>query len=217
MIGFAEIWDTSEIGDEVTVANGSPEPATGPDSLDHKVWRSHNFTGSVAEKIEGDVRAMRIDLPANDAGNVVGFVVCEGDGHSFTPAALSPLQARNLRWEEAKAYHASRAAGGFVLPGVGVIQTNADSREAIRTLADEAKDKIAGGELDWSTSFKNEANVRVPVTALQIIGVYAALRAFLGACYDAKEDIGDALNAALAEGATAADILAIDITAGYPG
>jgi hypothetical protein len=128
----------------------------------------------------------------------------------------SPVEAHAIRWEQAKAYYLERTNGDFALPGIGTVQSDAGSREAIRTLADEAREKIEAGDSEWSTSFKNLANERMPVTAIEIIAVYAALRGFLGACYDAKEDVADALAVALSEGASAVDILAIDITAGYP-
>lgn len=118
---------------------------------------------------------------------------------------------RAIRWEEAKEVYVARIGAGFALDGIGRVQTNAESREAIYNLADEAREKIAAGEA-WSTGFKNEANVYVTVTAEQIVAVYRELRAFLGECWSVKEAIG----AALASAVTAEQILAIDVTAGYP-
>lgn len=123
---------------------------------------------------------------------------------------------RNRRWEEAQAYFEIACSAGFALPGIGVVQTNPRSREAILLLKDEARDRLDAGDTGWSTSFKNEANAAVPVTAPEILAIYAALRAFLGECYRVCQGIRDQLDAAVAAGATGAEINAIDITAGYP-
>lgn len=128
----------------------------------------------------------------------------------------TPQEARDRRWGDAKEYHLLVTNGGFPLPGIGWVQTDAESREAIRTLADEARDELEAGNDEWSTSFKNLDNERVPVTAQQVLDVYRATRAFLGLCFQAKEAVQDVLDAALVSGASAADILAIDITTGYP-
>lgn len=124
---------------------------------------------------------------------------------------LDPARVRAIQWNKAKAIYEARVVGGFVLPVIGRVQTDAASREAIYNLADEAKEWIEAG-VPWSTSFKNEANVRVPVTAQEIVDVYRALRAFLGACFAEKEAISDALAAAI----TADQILAVNLADGYP-
>lgn len=124
---------------------------------------------------------------------------------------LDPARLRAIRWDEAKGVYEDRIGAGFALEGIGRVQTNAASREAIYNLAAEAREKVEAGE-PWATSFKNEANVRVPVTAEEILAVYRALRAFLGVCFTAKEAIADALTDAI----TAEQILAVDLTAGYP-
>lgn len=124
---------------------------------------------------------------------------------------LDPARVRVIQWSAAKAIYEARIVAGFALPVIGRVQTDAASREAIYNLADEAREKIDAGE-PWATSFKNEANERVPVTAEQIVDVYRALRAFLGACFTAKEAIADSLEAAT----TAEQILAVNLTDGYP-
>lgn len=124
---------------------------------------------------------------------------------------LDPARVRAIQWEAAKAIYEARIVAGFALPVIGRVQTDAASREAIYNLADEAREKIDAGET-WETSFKNEANERVPVTAAQIIMVYRALRAFLGACFAAKEAISDNLAAAT----TVEQILAVNLSANYP-
>lgn len=128
---------------------------------------------------------------------------------------LDPQVARDMRWQQAKDLYTERLNAGFVIPGIGRIQTDRDSREAIIFLAEEARDRIAAGE-EWETEFTNEANVDVPVTGAQILGIFAALRAFGGACYSARKAVRPALDQALANGATGEEILAIPIDEGYP-
>ncbi|WP_380925492.1 DUF4376 domain-containing protein [Sphingomonas leidyi] len=124
---------------------------------------------------------------------------------------LDPARVRAIQWDAAKAIYETRIAAGFTLEGIGRVQTDAASREAIYNLADEAREKLDAGE-PWATSFKNEENVRVPVTAEQIVAVYRALRAFLGQCFAAKEVIADALAAAT----TAEEVLGVNLADGYP-
>lgn len=217
MMDFAAIWADLSIGDEVSVSNGTAEPQGGPDTLDHRIWRSHNFTGALAEKIDGEPRAMRIDLAADVAGNIVGFVVREGDEHAFEPAVMTPARAHDRRWEEAKAYRDVRTRAGFPLLGIGIVQTRDQDREAITRLAKRAQKKLDAGETDWTATFKNEANEPITVDITAILFVDDAVDLFLGAIHDRSQEIRDELAAALAAGATAEQIAAIDITAGYPG
>jgi hypothetical protein len=129
---------------------------------------------------------------------------------------FTPAEAAATMWELSKAHSEQIAAAGFPLPDIGTIQTDGESREAIRILVDEARDRIAAGDIDWLTAFINEENEPVPVTAQQILAIYAAVRAFFGACYAARQAMRGTIEAALAAGATAEQIFAIDITAGYP-
>jgi hypothetical protein len=83
---FAAAWDTLDVGATAAVSNGAPRPSANPTSLPMRIWQSHNFTGELVEKIDGDPRAMRFQLAPNEAGNIIGFTVRESDGHSFEPA-----------------------------------------------------------------------------------------------------------------------------------
>lgn len=129
---------------------------------------------------------------------------------------LSPQIAHDMQWQAAKDFSDARALSDFVLPGVGPIQTDEKSLTAIRLLVEEARDRIAEGDAGWSTKFLNKDNVEVPVTAPEILAINKAVRAFFAAVYDRRQAHRAALKAALEAGATAEQILAIDITAGYP-
>jgi hypothetical protein len=81
---FSQAWDALAIGDAVSVSDGSPAPSANVEGFPYKCWKSHNFSGTVAEKIDGPPRAMRIDQEPDEAGSVVGYVLAEGVGHSFS-------------------------------------------------------------------------------------------------------------------------------------
>lgn len=86
MMDFDTAWASLTIGDTVTVSNSDPEPMARPDSMAMKVWRSHNFTGALVEKIDGAPRLLRFDLPADAQANVIGFAIAEDVPHDFDPA-----------------------------------------------------------------------------------------------------------------------------------
>lgn len=81
---FAEAWNALDVGNAVTVGNGTPPPSANTDGWPYKCWKSHNFTGTLIAKNEGPPRTMQIDQAADEAGTVVGYQVVEGVGHSFT-------------------------------------------------------------------------------------------------------------------------------------
>lgn len=84
---FEEAWDTLAIGDECAVSNAEPQP-TNIFGDPFKAWRSHNFTGTLVEKIDGDQRAMRFELPPSLA-YVIAFTVLEIVPHTFEPTGGS--------------------------------------------------------------------------------------------------------------------------------
>lgn len=79
---FAAAWDAFGLGDEITVSDGAAQPSN-PDGIPYKAWRSHNFTGHLVEKIDGEYRAMKIEL-APEGGAVIAYTVQEAVPHTFT-------------------------------------------------------------------------------------------------------------------------------------
>ena len=70
-----------EVGDRVKVSDGTPPP-TNLDGAAGRAWRSHNFTGRLVEKIDGDWRRMRIELPP-EPNFTVAYDVAEAVPHTF--------------------------------------------------------------------------------------------------------------------------------------
>lgn len=82
MSTFSECWDTAAIDTHVTVSDGMPEPSN-PDGLPWRLWRSHNFTGSLKEKKPGAPRRMVFELDPV-GGATVSYEIIEGLAHTFT-------------------------------------------------------------------------------------------------------------------------------------
>lgn len=83
-LSFSAAFATLSIGAHVTVSNGLPEPTKvggGP----WRVWRSHNFTGELVEKIDESPRRMVFQLP-KEGGALVSYTIVEGLGHGFEVA-----------------------------------------------------------------------------------------------------------------------------------
>lgn len=83
---FDQAWKTMDVGDQVKISNGRPPPSMNKQGKPFKAWRSHNFTGTIKQKIDGEWRSMVIMMDPDENGNQVGYTVQEGIGHVFTPA-----------------------------------------------------------------------------------------------------------------------------------
>lgn len=82
---FAEAWTAFAIGDRVKVSDGTPPPSSNTTGMPYRAWRSHNFTGTLIAKIDGDYRGLQIECDP-EAGATIAFTVAEGIPHTFEPA-----------------------------------------------------------------------------------------------------------------------------------
>lgn len=222
MIDFATAWDHLDIGDQLTASNGAIEPAD-PESLDHRVWRSHNFSGVIAEKIDGEPRQMRIELPANEHGAVIGYLIDVFGGHCLETTTPTPALARDLRWEQAKAYRAERQCLPVPIPDIVpgeviVADADAESRKLIEGFARGAMSAIIAGMPEaFELTFTDHNNQQFTVGAMQTVAIGNFMLSQFTLCHAASQAVRVDLDAALNAGGSAETILAIDITAGYPG
>jgi ribonucleotide reductase alpha subunit len=72
------------VGDVVKVSDGTRAPSN-QHGIPYRAWMSHNFTGTLVEKIDGDLRAMRIEM-APEPGFTIAFDVSEEVYHTFEAA-----------------------------------------------------------------------------------------------------------------------------------
>lgn len=84
-LDFATAWTSFAIGGSVTVSDGMPEPSK-PEGMAWRLWRSHNFTGTLVEKLGDAQRAMRFQLAAV-GGVQVSYDVAEAVAHQFEVVA----------------------------------------------------------------------------------------------------------------------------------
>ncbi|MBB4837304.1 hypothetical protein HNP52_000355 [Sphingomonas kyeonggiensis] len=132
----------------------------------------------------------------------------------------TPEQARNDRWEAAKVYREQRRNAPLPIMGVlagDVIIADCDleSRLTIAGAVQMATLAQAANE-PYSLTFTDHDNRQHTLDAGQVIALGVSVATFQGLCHAASQSVRNALDTAVAEGATAAEILLIDITAGYP-
>lgn len=136
----------------------------------------------------------------------------------------SAEDAAALRWEDAKRYrdvdrYYSILPVSTVVSGMTVmVERSGTSREKIETYALCALLAITSGS-DFTISFTDGSqpeNQHVSLNAQQIAAVKVAIAEDDARCHAASQVIRNQISAALADGASAAEILSIDVTAGYP-
>lgn len=81
-MSFNAAFASIPVGATVQVSNGLPEPGV-QGGRPWQIWRSHNFTGELVEKIDLAPRRMVFTLPPADNATV-SYTVTEGLGHAFT-------------------------------------------------------------------------------------------------------------------------------------
>ncbi len=80
---FDEAFDLPS-GARVRVSDGQREPEQ-RDSVRWRMWRSHNFEGVIAEKIDGSPRRLRIELDPTASAHV-SYIIDESVPHAFAAA-----------------------------------------------------------------------------------------------------------------------------------
>lgn len=133
---------------------------------------------------------------------------------------FTPAEARDIMWERAKAYRVERQAMPVSIPDVvqgATVVADADPESSAIV------DRLARGALTaimmqapFALTFTDHTNQQFTVDATQTVEIANAVLRYQSLCHGASQAIREALDAALASGATADDIFAIDITAGYP-
>ena len=85
---FEEIWNSVELETVVTISNGAPPPSTNTQGIPYMAWRSHNFTGTLEEKINRNGwRYLKFEVLADTTPEAVVYLayeVAENVTHQFT-------------------------------------------------------------------------------------------------------------------------------------
>ena len=145
---------------------------------------------------------------------------CRIEHKRLTAPPVTPAEARDLRWDQAKVYRDKRMTEPLAIPGVvsdEVIVADCDptSQEAIFKLVQGATMALMT-QSPFEITFTAHDNRKFTVGAEQTAAIGAAVLEKVARCHAASQAIRDTLDAALASGATADEIAGIDITAGYP-
>jgi hypothetical protein len=84
---FEEVWNSIDLETVVTVSNGFPPPSSNTEGLPYKEWFSHNFTGTLEEKIDRNGwKYLRFEVDPTTtpvAVEYLAYEVAQGPGHSF--------------------------------------------------------------------------------------------------------------------------------------
>ena len=135
-------------------------------------------------------------------------------------SCFSPQQARDVMWEQAKEYREERRNAPLPVPGILVSDTivvDCDLESRLTIAAAVQMATLAKGEsLPYEITFTDHQNEQHTLNADQVIALGVAVASYHGQCHLASQAIRDQLDAAVAAGFTADQILAVDITAGYP-
>lgn len=85
-MNFEQAWTDLKIDDLVRVSDGNPPPSNTTGTA-YNAWRSHNFVGTLEEKIERNGwRYLKFEvLPSDVPENVVylAYEVADGPNHTF--------------------------------------------------------------------------------------------------------------------------------------
>jgi hypothetical protein len=84
---FDDIWNGTELETVVAVNNGKPPPSTNVEGIPYKAWKSHNFTGTLEEKVERDGwQYLRFEVLTSETPDQVAYLAYEipkGGSHTF--------------------------------------------------------------------------------------------------------------------------------------
>lgn len=136
---------------------------------------------------------------------------------------FTPAEAAEIMWIRAKAYREERyletaAVVGVVPDETIMVECDAESRRKVTDLALGATWAVSSGD-PLTISFTDGAqpvNRSFTVSAAQTIAIKAAITLNDARCHAASQVVRSLIADALEAGATAEQIFAIDITAGYP-
>jgi len=130
---------------------------------------------------------------------------------ALATTALTVEGNRDVIWNEAKVYREARLYAGAPT-SFGLVQTDPISRGNVMGLAMAAKFAIDRGDEGFLRTFTFYDDSEADLDAASLIDMAVETEAYINACYDR----GRVLRAAKDSAVDMVELLAIDITAGWP-
>lgn len=125
---------------------------------------------------------------------------------------LSVEGNHDLIWSEVKAIREQRYNAGISTP-FGQLDTKPESRDFINGLVTIAVAAVVKNDTTYARAFTKADDTQVTLNAHQIIAVGEMVEAYINATHQHSQ----ALRAQIYAAANMAQLLAIDVTAGWPG
>lgn len=118
---------------------------------------------------------------------------------------------RPLFWEMVKAKREERYSAGVMTP-FGLLQTNPESRELITGLLADALAALVTNDASYVRTFTKADDTPVTLNAVQMVAVGRLVVTYI----DAVHQYSQALRTQIFAASDMAELLAIDVTAGWP-
>lgn len=87
MATFTLVWDSIPLNTKMKVSDGLPPPSTNTEGAPYNAWRSHNFIGTLEEKIQRNSwRYLKFEVDPTTTGDqmlYLAYDIAEGQGHNF--------------------------------------------------------------------------------------------------------------------------------------
>lgn len=84
---FDDIWNNADLETLITVSKDGPPPSV-TSGVAYQAWRSHNFTGTLEDKVtKNGWRYLRFEVLSDttpDEVEYLAYEVADGLGHAFT-------------------------------------------------------------------------------------------------------------------------------------
>jgi hypothetical protein len=190
-------------------------------------WIVRNRTSGEEQLVESDGQYAPYDGDLFDIAELPRELDAENECWDWEAGAVvcrfTPQQARDRQWAAALAYREERRNAPLAVWGVF------PDRAVLVNMSQESRITIMGAvnyatimasqdpPLPSSFSFKDAGGARVTLDGPKTIALGLNVAVFSGRCDIALDAVEDALDDAIASGTPADEILAIDITADYPG
>ena len=184
---FSTLFETVEIGTQIRVSDGSPEPHGG--NL-WQAWRSHNHEGELTQKVSSTIREIVVQLPEAN-GCQIAFTISETIPHIFEIVLDALGEAKSTKWKAVKAIRDRTITDGCETP-LGRMDSDEESRSRIVAA-------MVNAQLDttFSVSWTMADNSQVVHDASAIIAAGLSVMDFVALQHDTATALRASINACL--------------------